>query len=83
MPESLISPSDPKAVRAAALSLSAEERAALASELWESLDVEEQTEFDEEFLREIQRRVDDIKSGKAVLIDGELVRQEARRRVGL
>lgn len=83
MTESLISASDPKAVRDAALGLPAPERAALATELWESLDVEEQAEFDEEFLREIQRRVDDVKSGRVALLDGPTVMAELRKRAGL
>jgi putative addiction module component (TIGR02574 family) len=83
-----ISVNDAPAVRQAALNLSPRERSALAHELWDSLEGIADTEFDsdeplqlsEEWIREIERRMEEVRSGKAVLIDGEEVFAKLRQR---
>ncbi len=56
-----------------ALSLPMADRAVLADRLVESLDEREDAEaVREAWITEIRRRVAEVKSGKAVLIDGEV-----------
>ncbi len=67
-----------------ALALSAEERAALAHELLLSLETEPpDPDWEEAWAAEIQRRCDEIHSGKAVTFDAyealERIRQSFRR----
>ncbi len=57
-----------------ALSLSEEDRAELANLLWESLvptDPARQLEYEQAWEGEIQRRLDEIRSGNATLLTSE------------
>jgi putative addiction module component (TIGR02574 family) len=63
-----------------ALQLSIDERAELASEIIESLDAEEDVEAEEEWRREVGRRVAEIDSGKATLVSEEEARERIFRR---
>jgi putative addiction module component (TIGR02574 family) len=83
MAEILISRSDSRAICAAALELPTDVRAALVSDLMDSIEAEGPVQISDEWLEIIQRRLDDHQSGKSTPIDGELVRRRARQRVGL
>ena len=62
-----------------ALSLPMADRAVLADRLVESLDEREDAEaVRETWITEIRRRVAEVKSGKAVLIDGEVCLAQVR-----
>jgi putative addiction module component (TIGR02574 family) len=90
-PPDLISTKDAAAVRNAALQLTPRDRAALLHDLLDSLegmpDAEleptEPVQLSDEWMAEIQRRVEEIKSGKAVLLDGPTVMAELRKKAGL
>lgn len=69
---------------AAALTLPPEERERLAHELLDSLEDEEHLspeEWQAAWDEEIERRVREIREGKAELIDGEVVFRDARARI--
>jgi len=62
-----------------ALELSAEERAALASSLIDSLDVTDDPAVEEAWNHEIARRIQEIDSGRAIMVPWA----EVRRRISL
>ncbi len=64
---------------ARAKTLSAEDRARLVEELLDSLQGESDTEAEDAWDREIERRVAEIESGAVKLISAEEVHAEARR----
>lgn len=64
---------------ARAMTLSAEDRARLAEELLDSLDLEPDSEVDRAWDREIERRVAALESGTVKLISADEVHAEARR----
>lgn len=69
------------------LTLPRKERADLAFRLLESLDREtedaaETEEMDALWMNEVQRRVEEVESGRVDLIPGEEVMKEARYRLG-
>jgi putative addiction module component (TIGR02574 family) len=68
---------DPKQLLIEALGLPEEERAALASELLDSLDSEVDADAEAAWAAEIRARVNDIESGRAKLVPWS----EARRRI--
>ena len=63
----------------AALALSVDERTILVNQLAESLHAESDPDVERAWQKEIRRRVDEIRSGKAELIDSDVVFSEARR----
>lgn len=65
-----------------AQALAPEDRARLAENLLSSIEPEPQTEVEAAWDREIQRRVEEIRSGRAVLVAAEDVHAEARRIYG-
>jgi putative addiction module component (TIGR02574 family) len=65
----------------AALSLPASERARLARELIESLDEATDENATELWAKEIERRVNEIRSGSVEIEDWETVRARIRRRL--
>jgi putative addiction module component (TIGR02574 family) len=72
----------PTEIRTSALSLPAEERAALAHDLITSLDAENADPgADGLWVAEIERRAKDVAAGKVPLIDAEEVHAEADRRL--
>ena len=64
---------------ARAKTLSAEDRARLVEELLDSLQGDSDTEVENAWDREIERRVAEIESGAVKLISAEEVHAEARR----
>lgn len=66
----------------AAMSLSEHERATLAKDLVASLDGPADDQIAEAWDREICRRIEQIDSGDAELLDAEAVLARARARVG-
>ena len=62
-----------------ARALTPEERARLAENLLSSIEAEPQSDVEAAWDLEIQRRVDETRSGRAVLIAAEDVHAEARR----
>ena len=69
-----------------ALSLPLEERIEVAEQLWESVHEEwSWDKADPEWRRawetEIQRRIEDVRTGKTQLLDGEMVMNELRERL--
>jgi putative addiction module component (TIGR02574 family) len=66
-------------VRDEALAMSPEDRGHLADELMDSLPVEHGIEWDDEYAAEIQRRVAEIDTGTAEVIDSDEAIAEARR----
>lgn len=69
----------------AALSLPLEDRLALAGQLWDSVDEEwswdkSDPEWRAAWEVEIRRRIENVKTGKSQLLDGESVMQELRER---
>jgi len=69
-------------VRDEAMALKREERGRLAEELIESIGPEEDLPWDDEYAAEIQRRVDEIDAGTAILIPGDEVIRELRAKYG-
>ena len=67
---------------AEALSLPPEERETLAQKLWESIDDQEELDLEPEYMREVLRRVEELRSGKVVGIPWEEVLASARREIG-
>jgi len=67
-------------VLTAALSLSPGARAMLADHLLESLDAENEKRIEAIWAEEAERRMQEIRDGKAHPIDGELVMRESRAR---
>lgn len=67
-------------ILSAALSLSPDERAIIASRLLESLDPPNQKQIDAAWGEEIERRIREIDEGKVETIDGELVMERLRAR---
>ncbi len=65
----------------AALSLPSEARAQLADQLLASLDGENQKEIDDAWGKEAERRMQEIREGKAETIDGETIMEELRSRL--
>ena len=68
----------PESVLNAAIALSPETRAALAEELWLSVDEKGRKQIEAAWSDEIDRRVTQLESGDAELIPGEQVMREAR-----
>lgn len=60
-----------KSVLDAAMQLSPQDRISLAEQLWRSVDSVEGDELGPEWEVEIQRRLDEIDRGEAILHDGE------------
>lgn len=71
-----------EALKHAALSLTEQERAKLASELMTSLDGPVEGNVAEAWDIEICRRINEIESGKATLLDLDEVLARARSRIG-
>ena len=67
-------------IRRAAMQLPAEEKARLAEELLSSLDTSEQIEIDAEWTEEIERRIDEVDSGKVKTIPADQVFRELEER---
>ncbi len=65
-----------------AQALAPEDRARLAENLLSSIGAEPQTEAEAAWDLEIQRRVEEVRSGRAVLVAAEDVHAEARRIYG-
>lgn len=71
-----------EALKHAALSLTEQERAKLASELMASLDGPAEGDVADAWDIEICRRINEIESGKATLLDLDEVLARARVRIG-
>ncbi|MCB1838100.1 MAG: addiction module protein [Alcanivoracaceae bacterium] len=71
-----------EALKHAALSLTEQERAKLASELMASLDGPAEGDVADAWDIEICRRINEIESGKATLLDLDEVLARARSRIG-
>jgi putative addiction module component (TIGR02574 family) len=71
-----------KTLRNAAMTLSEQERAALARDLVASLDSPPEDNVAEAWDREICRRIQQIESGEAELLDPKEVLSRARARIG-
>jgi len=69
----------PKEVRSAALSMTPKERAKLAEELLASLDGPQRNEVDAAWAEEIERRIDEMESGKVKGIPAEDVFRKYER----
>ena len=63
-----------------AMQLEPTTRAFVAESLLQSLDFEEEFSLSEEWVQEIRRRCEEIDSGKAVLVDGETVFSQLRKK---
>jgi putative addiction module component (TIGR02574 family) len=70
----------PSEVRSAALSMKPKERAKLAEQLLASLDGPERNEIDAAWAEEIERRIDEMESGKVKGIPAEEVFKKYQRR---
>ena len=68
-------------VSKAALALSIDDRTILVNQLAESLQAEHDPDVERAWGEEIRRRVDEIRSGTAELIDSDVVFSETRRRL--
>ncbi len=68
----------PETVLNAAMALSPNSRAALAEELWLSIDEKDRAGVEAVWAVEIERRVSSLESGETKLIPGEQVMREAR-----
>ncbi len=53
----------------------------MAESLLQSLDFEEDFSLSEEWVQEIRRRCEETDSGKAVLVDGETVFSQLRKKI--
>lgn len=73
---------DPEALRDAALALSEAERAKLARDLIASLDGPADDDVTEAWDIELCRRINEVESGKAQLLDVEDVLARTRARIG-
>lgn len=73
---------DPEALREAALALSEAERAKLARDLIASLDGPADDDVTEAWDIELCRRINEVESGKAQLLDVEDVLARTRARIG-
>ena len=73
---------DPEALRDAALALSEAERAKLARDLIASLDGPADDDVTEAWDIELCRRINEVESGKAQLLDVEDVLARIRARIG-
>lgn len=71
-----------EALKHAALSLTEQERAKLASELMASLDGPAEGDVADAWDIEICRRINEIESGRATLLDLDEVLARARSRIG-
>lgn len=69
---------DPKKILDEAMQLEPTARAFVAETLLESLDLDRDFAVSQEWLEEIRRRCAEIDSGKAALLDGEMVLNELR-----
>jgi len=69
---------DPKKILEEALQLEPTARALIAETLIDSLDVERDYPISQEWLEEIRNRCAEVDSGKAKLIDGDVVIEELR-----
>lgn len=63
-------------IRDEAAQLSEEERGALADSLWESLLSPEEREVQQAWIEEAERRIEEVRAGKAMTIPWEEVRRE-------
>ncbi|WP_454064126.1 addiction module protein [Candidatus Nitrospira salsa] len=72
-------PSPPKIIEEA-MQLEPTTRAFVAESLLEGLDFEEDFSISEEWANEIRRRCEEIDSGKAVLVDGDTVLANLRKK---
>lgn len=63
-----------------AMQLEPTTRAFVAESLLQSLDFEEDFSLSEEWVQEIRRRCEEIDSGKAVLVEGETVFSQLRKK---
>ena len=68
-----------KEIRRSALALDEKRRAELAQQLINSLDEQVDEDIDQAWLEELQRRKDEIKSGKVTPVPGEEVHINARK----
>ena len=73
--------SDFDSVFAAAQSLPAQERLRLIDALWASVPVETEAPFSDEWEREIERRVAEVRAGTAKTASWEQIRNEAMGRL--
>lgn len=69
-------------ITAEAMQLSGEERARLADRLVESLDPADIGIHRDEWILEIRRRRDEVRSGKVQPIPGEIALEQIRRAIG-
>jgi putative addiction module component (TIGR02574 family) len=69
-------------VRADAMQLSVEERGALADSLWESFLTDEERDIQAAWIEEAERRLDEIRSGRAKTVAWEEVRAELMAKYG-
>ena len=70
----------PQKILEDAMQLEPTTRAFVAESLLESLDFEEDFSLSEEWAQEIRRRCEEIDSGKAVLVDGDTVLSNLRKK---
>ena len=68
-------------LRERALELPPHERLELAEDLFDSVDDEDPALFEASWADEIKRRVEDVESGRAELVPGDVVFARARARV--
>ncbi len=71
---------DPKKILDEAMQLEPTARAFVAETLLESLDLDQNFAVSPEWLEEIRRRCADIDSGKATLLDSDMVIKELREK---
>ncbi len=71
---------NPQKIIEDAMQLEPTTRAFVAESLLESLDFEEDFSLSEEWNQEIRRRCEEIDSGKAVLVEGETVLANLRKK---
>lgn len=66
----------PEQITTAALAMSVEDRQDLLVQLMDSLDGPPDEDYEEAWAAEIKRRLDDVRSGKAVTVPWEEVRRK-------
>lgn len=66
----------PEEITAAALAMPAEDRQDLLVQLMDSLDGPPDEDYEEAWAEEIKRRLDEVRSGKAVTVPWEEVRRK-------
>lgn len=66
-------------VRSAAMSLTKEDRAKLAEQLLDSVDLLSDEEFDAAWADEAEKRARDVREGKSITVPGEVVEAKIRK----